>query len=209
MGHRLSSATGAESPVRGCNAAEMWLPAPVRPASLPRMEIFRGYAIGILSHTPLWVGALLALLVWLGSLGLKRRRMALRRVAIVPVVFILWGLAGLAGRPFDAAAIATLWLGGLIAGVALGFVTGPRLAGVDRMRREVELPASRWPLARNLIIFFAHYALIVTAAIPTTHKALLLQADIAVSSASAGYFIGWAAALLRQYRVAPVLPASN
>jgi hypothetical protein len=167
------------------------------------MDTILGYATGILTSTPLWVWALLALLVWLGSLGLKRRRMALRRVAIVPVVFIAWGLSGLAARPFDAATIAAFWLGGLILGLVLGLATGPTLLGVDRAGRAVELPASAWPLARNLIIFFAHYTLIVAAAILTAHKAILLQADIAVSGASAGYFIGWAVALLRQYRAAP------
>lgn len=167
------------------------------------MDTFFGTATGILTHTPLWVWALLALLVWLGSLGLKRRRMALRRVAIIPLVFVLWGLSGLASRPFDASTIAALWLGGLILGGALGLATGPMLLGIDRARREVELPASWWPLARNLIIFFAHYALIVTAAILTAQKAMLLQADIAVSGASAGYFIGWSIVLLRRYRAAP------
>ena len=166
------------------------------------MTTFLGYATGILANTPLWVWALLALLIWLGSLGLKRRRMALRRVAIVPVVFVIWGLSGLAARPFEAGIIAALWLGGLILGATLGLTTGPQLLGVDRTRREVELPASGWPLARNLIIFFAHYALIVTATILTAQKAMLLQADIAVSGASAGYFIGWFIALLRRYRAA-------
>ncbi len=166
------------------------------------------YTTGILSHTPLWVWALLVLLVWLGSLGLKRRRMALRRVAIVPAVFIIWGLSGLAARPFDPVTIAALWLGGLMIGIALGLTTGPRLPGIDRTRREVELPASAWPLARNLIIFVAHYALTVAAAIVTAQKALLLQADIAVSGASAGYFIGWFVTVLRQYRAAPAVTAS-
>lgn len=172
------------------------------------MDIFLGYATGILRHTPLWVWALLALLIWLGSLGLRRRRMALRRVASAPVVFIIWGLSGLAARPFEAGLIAALWLGGLVIGLGLGLLTGPRLLSVDRMRREVELPASWWPLARNLIIFFAHYALIVAAAILAAHKATLLQADIVVSGASAGYFTGWFVALLRSYRAAPAVTAS-
>ena len=96
-----------------------------------------------------------------------------------------------------------VWPGGLILGAAPGLATGPTLLGVDRTRHEVELPASGWPLARNLIIFFAHYALIVAAAILTAQKAMLLQADVAVSGASAGYFIGWAVVLLRRYRAAP------
>ncbi len=168
------------------------------------MNTVLAYATGILSHTPLWVWALLAVLIWLGSRGLKRRRMALRHAALVPAVFILWGLSGLAARPFDAAIIAAWWLGGLVPGIALGLATGPRLLGVDTARRAVDLPASGWPLARNLIVFFAHYALNVATAILTTHKTILLQADITVSGASAGYFIGWFVALLQRYRAAAV-----
>jgi hypothetical protein len=160
------------------------------------------YAAGILSHTPPWVWALLALLVWLGSLGLKRRRMPLRRIAVVPAVFILWGLSGLAARPFDAGTIATLWLAGLAGGLLLGMATGPRPLGIDPGSRTVDLPGSVWPLARNLIIFFAHYALTVMAAILTAQAAGLMQADIAVSGASAGYFIGWSLVLWRRYRAA-------
>ncbi|MEK9970669.1 MAG: DUF6622 family protein [Ferrovibrio sp.] len=167
------------------------------------MNTMLAYAAGIAGNTPLWVWALFALLVWLGSLGLKRRCMPLRRIAIVPAVFILWGLSGLAARPFDAGTIAILWLGGLAAGLALGAITGPRPLSVDRDNRTVELPGSAWPLARNLIIFLAHYVLTVTAAILTAQAAGLMQADIAVSGASAGYFIGWSIALLRRYRAAP------
>lgn len=168
------------------------------------MQTAMGMLGGILGGTPLWVWGLLALLIWLGSLGLKRRRMALRRLAIVPIVFVIWGLSGLAARPFEAATIAGLWFAGLIAGLALGLVTAPRPLDIDRARREIELPGSWWPLARSLIIFFAHYALIVAAVILTAQKAMLLQADIVVSGASAGYFTGWFVALLRRYRAAPV-----
>jgi hypothetical protein len=189
-------------------AAEMRLPAAAAPDSLRRMNAILSYAAGILSHTPIWVWALLALLAWLGSLGLKRRRMTLRRIAVVPAVFILWGLSGLAARPFDAGSIAALWLGGLAGGLLLGLLTGPRLLAADRGLRAVELPGSAWPLARNLTIFFAHYALTVAAAILTAQATALMQADIVVSGASAGYFIGWTAALLRRYRAAPETAAT-
>ncbi|MCW0232981.1 MAG: hypothetical protein OJJ21_05215 [Ferrovibrio sp.] len=175
------------------------MPAIAAAASLPRMIAILSYAAGILSHTPLWVWALLALLAWLGSLGLRQRRMTLRRIAIVPAIFILWGLAGLVARPFDPDTIAALWLGGLAGGLLLGLATGPRILSADRLRGRVELPASWWPLLRNLIIFFAHYALTVTA-ILTAHRVVLIQADIVVSGGSAGYFIGWGLALWRRYR---------
>src|SRR3546814_8532912 len=92
------------------------------------------YAAGILLNTPFWVYGLLALLVWLGSLGLKPRQVELRRIARVPAIFILRGLAWLLGRPFGAATIAGFWLSGAAAGVSLGLATGPRLLAADRGR---------------------------------------------------------------------------
>lgn len=163
----------------------------------------------ILGGTPLWVWGLLALLVWLGSLSLKQRNVALGRVAIVPAVFIVWGLSGVAGRPFDAATIAGLWLAGLIGGGLLGLATAPRILSADPVARRVTLPASAWPLARNLIFFFAHYALNVAAAILPMHKATLIQATIVVSGCSAGYFTGWSVALWRRYRAASESPTAS
>ena len=150
------------------------------------MALILSYATGILLNTPLWVYGLLALLIWLGSRGLNPRAVGLRRIAIVPAIFILWGLSGLLGRPFDTAAIAGLWLAGAGGGAMIGLLTGPRLAGADRARGRVDLPASWWPLLRNLIFFFAHYALNVTAAILPAMAADLQRAGIAVSGASAG-----------------------
>ena len=172
------------------------------------MTVLLAVATGILVNTPLWVWGLLLLLVWLGSLSLKRRRMPLRRVAIVPAVFIVWGLSGLIGRPFEAATIAALWLAGLAAALPVGVATGPRILGADRAGRSVELPPSWWPLLRNLIFFFAHYALNVAAAILPAHKPTLQQAGIVVSGAGAGYFIGWMAGLLRRWRVVPAVPVT-
>ena len=40
----------------------------------------------ILTNTPIWVFALLALLIWLGSLSFRPRKTELRRLLIVPMV---------------------------------------------------------------------------------------------------------------------------
>ncbi|WP_300298377.1 DUF6622 family protein [Ferrovibrio sp.] len=172
------------------------------------MTSFLAITGGILGGTPVWVWGLLALLTWLGSLSLRQRSVPLRRIAVAPAVFIIWGLSGLAGRPFDAATIAVLWLGGLAGGGLAGLATGPRILSADPVARRITLPASGWPLARNLIFFFAHYVLNVLAAIQPAHKAALMQATIAVSGASAGYFIGWSLALWRRYRAAPDEPVT-
>ena len=51
------------------------------------------FALGILTHTPLWVFALLAYLVWQGIRSLRPRTTPIWRLLIVPAVFIAMGLS--------------------------------------------------------------------------------------------------------------------
>ena len=164
---------------------------------------------GILSGTPLWVWVLFAYLMWLGSRSLKPSQVPVRKVAVLPVVFIVWGLSGLTRHPFPAEAIAAFWLGGLAGGLLLGLASGPRLLAVDRDGGGIiHFPASPLPLIRNLLIFGAHYVLNVLLALRPADAASLMQADIAVSGASAGYFVGWAFMLWQRYRAAPAASAT-
>lgn len=167
------------------------------------MTVFFAYVSGILGGTPLWVWALFLYLMIQGARRLRPRIVDARRLAIVPVVFIVWGLSGLAKRPFDAGTIALFWLAGATLGGILGPLTGPKLLAADRARTLAHLPGSRAPLIRNLLIFGSHYGLNVAAAILPAMAGGLLRADIAVSGASAGYFIAWGVALWRSWQHAP------
>lgn len=171
------------------------------------MQVVLAYAIGILSNTPLWVNGLFALLVWLGTQSLKPRIVALRHIAIVPTIFILWGLSGLANKPFPADMLALLWLSGFGGGGLVGLMTGPRLLAVERTQGRVHLPRSVWPLGRNMIVFFAHYGLNVAAAIQPGKAEDFLHLTVVVSGIGAGYFAGWGIALWRRYRRA-LVPAT-
>lgn len=163
------------------------------------------YVVGILGHTPFWVYILFAYLMWMGLRRLEPRVTPITRVVILPVVFIVWGVSGLANRPFGSETIALLWLAGAVLGGLLGYTTGPKILAVDRSRRLVHLPGSWAPLTRNLLIFGSHYGLNVAAAIVPALSTTLLRWDIAVSGASAGYFIGWGVSLWRHYHKAPEL----
>lgn len=159
-------------------------------------------AWGILSGTPLWVYLLFAYLMWLGSRSLTPSQVPLRKVAVLPAIFILWGLSGLFARPLPADILAILWVSGFAAGNLLGLATGPRLLAVEQPGGIIHFPASKAPLLRNLVIFGAHYALNVLMALRPDQIPALLRADVAVSGASAGYFAGWAFMLWRRYRAA-------
>ncbi len=163
------------------------------------MNVFVRNAV---SHTPLWVFALLAYLVWIGAQRLRPSVRPLVRMWIAPTIFVIWGLVGLFSREGDFAAILTRWLVGALLGGALGSAGGMPLV-VDRQRRLVRLPGSVLPLARVLVIFGAHYVLQAAAAMQPTNRAALLAWDVYVSGASTGYFVAWSLRFWRSYRKAP------
>ncbi|MGP0093275.1 MAG: DUF6622 family protein [Xanthobacteraceae bacterium] len=158
----------------------------------------------IVQHTPWWVFALLALLIWLGSQALKPRTLRVWRLLITPVIFIGWGIASLALRSLSAPVLIVDWLVAAAVGAAIAWTTS-RLdtVRIDRVQRLVTLPGSAWPLIRNLLIFSAKYAITATVTIAPASKADLAVWDIAISGASAGYFLGWLMRLALAYRRTP------
>lgn len=160
-------------------------------------------ALGILKNTPAWVYVLFAYLLWVGFQALRPRRMPVWRVALVPAIFIIWGLTGLLGRPVPLETLILWWGGGLILAMPLSLALAPRLVAVDRAAKTIGLPGSPVPILRNTLIFAAHYALNVMMAMNPGEAAFLLRLDIAVSGFSLGFFGIYAAGLIRAWRAAP------
>lgn len=155
----------------------------------------------ILTHTPLWVFAVLAVLVILGIRGLRERTVSLWRLLIVPAVFIAWGAASLTVRAGAAPILLLDWLATAVVGLAIGWLT-TRLNGVmlDRAGGRVRFPGSAVPLLRNLSIFLAKYSLGAAGAIAPGLITTLAPWDIGVSGLAAGYFLGWLARFALKYR---------
>ena len=159
------------------------------------------FAIGIISHTPLWAWVVLAYLVWQGLQATQPRNTPIWRLMIVPAVFIVMGLSRIALHPENGPWPLLSWIAGALVFVVLGLSTRPKLLAVDRTTMRVTRAGSRMPLVRNLVVFGLQYAVTVTATLdPHSNAALVGRA---ISGASAGYFIGWIIALLRQYRNGP------
>jgi hypothetical protein len=156
----------------------------------------------ILRHTPVWVYLLFAYLAWMGLKRLQPSVRDVRRVYIVPAVFIAWGLAGLVQRMDQLPHAGWDWLVGAALGATLGLLLQQRIE-VDRQRGRVLQPASTVPLLRNLTIFGSHYLLNVAAAMQPRASADYLAWDVVVSGLSAGYFVGWAVRFALAYRAAP------
>lgn len=163
---------------------------------------FVAMAIDILRGTPSWVFLLAALLVWLGVRSLRPRVTSAGRVLMTPSVFIVWGVASFMTGASSTRAV--VWIVAAGAGLGLAILT-VRLRGllVDRAHRLVLMPGSALPLARNLVVFSAKYALAVGAVLQPDAREELAVWDAAVSGASAGYFFGWVLRFAHAYRNAP------
>jgi hypothetical protein len=156
--------------------------------------------MAVLTHTPLWVAALFAVLVVLGVQALRPRRVALIRVFATPAVFVGWGLVSLALAVPRAPAAGLAWALMALVGGAAAFVT-LRLEGVRAQGQgRVHLPGSILPLLLSMTIFAAKYALAAVAALHPAALGAILPWDMAVSGAAAGYFIGWTLRFLLAYR---------
>ena len=157
-------------------------------------------ATRILTNTPLWVFALLAYLIWQGSQSLRPRTQPIWRMLIVPLVFFLMGLSRLVTARDRGIEPLLAWLVAAVLFASLALSLRPKLLAVDRKSGTVTRPGSSTPLARNITVFVLQYAVAVATAMKLEPYAAVAIIGHAVSGASAGYFSGFAVALLRRYR---------
>jgi hypothetical protein len=157
------------------------------------------FAYQILAHTPPWVFALFAYLVWQGVQAMQPRTTPIWRALIVPGVFIVWGISRLGFGHQDGTWPLVAWIAAAVALLPLGVLT-PRPFDVDHATGQIIRPGSPFGLVRNLIVFASQYAVGVIAAIEAGDRALAIIVGRAISGATAGYFIGATIALLIAYR---------
>jgi len=115
----------------------------------------------IISHTPTYVWALLAFLVYRGVLASRDREVALRKLAIIPLVMLGLSLSSLSARGVLGSAVWALWLGGMLASAALVFNVSKHAVLVNRSAGAVLQRGSWMPLALMLAIFATRYAVAV------------------------------------------------
>jgi len=153
----------------------------------------------ILSNTPIWVFAILGLLVLLGVQALKPRTLSLGRVVIVPVGFIIWGLSNLFSGPLPAAELLETRGVALLIALGLAWVIPPRRGvTIDRANNTLQVPGSPIPLIRNIVLFLTKYVLAVTVAMTGDPTPKFI--DAAISGLISGYFLGWLIRIIVKFR---------
>jgi hypothetical protein len=157
-------------------------------------------ATRILTNTPLWVFALLAYLIWQGSQSLRPRTQPIWRMLIVPLVFFLMGLSRLVTARDSGLEPLLAWLVAALLLALLALSRRPKLLAADKKSGAVTRPGSAIPLVRNITVFVLQYAVAVATAMKLEPHAAVAIIGHAVSGARAGYFSGFAVALVRRYR---------
>jgi hypothetical protein len=163
------------------------------------IEIFNQFLI----QTPVWVSALLAYLIFRGIKARYPAQTSLLKLAIIPTIFAVWGIADLMwlyGLRTDAV---SLWL----TGIAMGTLIGWRLLAhadirADRATGIIWRPADLTLLPLLLLTFAVKYSFAATAAISPDllqHAGFRL-ADLLLSGAFTGHFIGKFARYTHAYR---------
>ena len=112
--------------------------------------------LDIVAHTPFWVWALLALLVWFGLRRTREREIGLPGLLLFPVVIVALSLSNLAGAGLPVASFAGLAIGGML-GVALGLTLERRNAPTPLGGGRLRLRGEWTSLAVVLAVFLTRY----------------------------------------------------
>jgi hypothetical protein len=153
---------------------------------------------GIIIHTPIWVWALYALLLFLGFQRTRDSTVSLLRVLILPVVVAL-----LAMSTFISAGLGAL--PAILLGLVIGSTAGWQLERDDATRRLPDgglwLRGEWWSFAQLvLVLIFRYVTNVVTAMNPVLNADLTWHfGTLFVSAALSALFLGRASARLRVY----------
>ncbi len=154
----------------------------------------------IITHTPVWVWAILGLLLWVGLKQSMPRSVSLRRATVLPLVMVGLSLAGVFSA-FGAGSHALLaW--GAVAAVTAAIVMQlslPQATHYNSWTQQFQLPGSWTPLVLMVGIFITKYAVGVTLAMhpELARDALFSQSVAALYGGFSGVFAGRAARLWR------------
>ena len=161
------------------------------------------FAMQILKNTPIWVWAILAALIYLGSRQLKARVVKRYSVLIAPVVFLFVGLMASGRGPVEFAT----WALTLLTLATVTFFVGRPTAGAryEANGDRLHMPGSAVPMTIMLAIFLLNYVINVVLAINPSYRSELVWQVVPalILGALSGVFIGRAATLFCMNRVRP------
>lgn len=162
-----------------------------------------GSISNVVSGTPTWVWVLLVYLIIRGIKATKTAVIQFWRLLIIPLVFTIWGLAGLLTTLQFTALSAGTWIAAIIIGCYLGSLAARGVAiRANKSRGLIELPGSPFTLVLILAIFAAKYVLGYQLATDpaAAQSSLYVFFDAGISGLVAGLFIGRVWNYYQKYR---------
>jgi hypothetical protein len=115
----------------------------------------------IISHTPVYVWALLAFLLYRGYLASRDREISLLKLSLIPGVMLVLALSGMNARGALGAGVWGVWAVGMLAGAALAWRIASGNIAVNRAAGTVLQRGSWLPLALMVAIFLTKYTVAV------------------------------------------------
>ncbi len=157
----------------------------------------------IIQHTPLYVWAILALLMYRGLAASKQRQTSIKKLYIIPVVMLLLSLQGMYSS-FGLSGWAPLaWLSGAAAGAALAwYLIDPANISADPQQGMIHQPGSWAPLMLMMAIFCMKYLVAVILAMNPArqHQLVFVIPVCALYGLFSGIFLGNLLRSLSVYR---------
>ena len=163
-----------------------------------------------INNTPVWVWVLLVYLVMKGFQARKPGDTTLLKMAIIPVLFTVWGLVDLVSLYGVSATSSLLWLVGIAGGAAIGWNIVSRYNLIpDHVAGTIHRPADMTLLPLLLVTFSIKYGFGVIAAVSPDLLAepAFMISDLLLSGLFTGIFIGKFARYVWVWRAQPAVAA--
>ncbi len=156
--------------------------------------------IQIITHTPLWVWAILVVILWVGLKQTLPRSVSLRRITVLPLVMVGLSLAGtLTAFGTDNHALLAWGAAAAVAAAVVMTRNLPQGTQYNTWTQQFQIPGSWTPLVLMMGIFVTKYAVGVTLSMrpDLAREAMFGQCVGALYGGFSGVFVARAARLWR------------
>jgi hypothetical protein len=146
----------------------------------------------IITHTPVYVWIILAVLVWRGTAALREREMTVRSLFIVPLIMLALSLQDVLMKFGSNALALAVWAGAAIGTTLLVWKFGRSRTAPGSAPGSVIVRGSWVPLATMMAVFFTKYvASVLLAVLPHARQDVLFAAAVcALFGVFNGCFLG-------------------
>lgn len=160
------------------------------------------FVYAVVTKTPVWVYVLFVFLLLRGLKARKPAIVSLEKLAIIPLIFLLWDIYDLVARHQLTVIAILMWCSGLAMGAFIGYkLVNPARIGASTEPRSISRPADHSVLPLMMMAFVTKYILGVMASISpdTLQQPGWLALAIVSGGLFAGIFVGKFIHYLRCY----------